>query len=161
MVAGASISVVSAPDGSLCSCPTTSLIAWRVVAHAPRSAIPSSSPGGNCTVSPLANSPVTVGVRLVNASITPSGLLRSALKTPEIAVGSALPAMFVRFAAVSVSRVDQASTSWTGRVCTLGSGATVSGVTAITLAPTRATPAVAYGRRAYCMAGISLVNTAL
>ncbi len=108
----------------------------------PRSAIPISSPGGRSTVIPPGSSPVTVGVRLVNASITPSGLLSSALNTPVIAVGSALPAMFVRFAVVSVSRSDHASTSRTGRACTLGGGATI-GVTAITLAPTRATPAVA------------------
>jgi hypothetical protein len=85
---------------------------------------------------------VTVGSRFVNALMTPSGLVRSALKTPEIADESAPLRMFYRLAAVSVKRSDHASTSWTGRTCTPGGGA-ATGVTAMMLAPTKAIPAVA------------------
>lgn len=145
MVAGASKSVVSAFDGSLVNCPTTSLIAPSVAPSAPSWAIPSSSPGGNSTPTVMGSeevSVVTVGSRFVNALMTPSGLVRSALKTPEIADESAPLRMFYRLAAVSVKRSDHASTSWTGRTCTPGGGA-ATGVTAMMLAPTKAIPAVA------------------
>jgi hypothetical protein len=54
---------------------------------------------------------VTVGSRLVSALMTPSGLVKSALKTCEMSDKLALLAMFCRLAAVSVKRSDHASTS--------------------------------------------------
>ena len=117
----------------------------RVAPVAPRPAIASSSPGGNSTEMVAGSdvrSVVTVGSKFANASMTPNGLVTSWLKSCVMSDELALLTMASRLAVVLVTRSDHASTSWTGRTWTLGGG-TVSGVTAIMLAPTRAIPAVA------------------
>src|ERR1700751_4272845 len=106
----------------------------------------SSRPGGNCTEMVAGSdvmSVVTVGSRFASAAITPYGLVRSSLKTWVMSDELALLMMLSRLAVVLATRSDHASTSWTGRICTPIGGAATIGVTAIMLAPTRATPAVA------------------
>ena len=132
-------------DGSACNCETTPLIASIVAPVAPSCPRMYSSAGVNSTETCRSGSVpvvvVTVGSRFVIASSTPSGFVKSALKTWVMSDASALLAMLSRLAVVSVKRVVHASTSWSGRTCTSGDGAT-SGVTAIMLTPTRAIPAV-------------------